>query len=372
MNRHRPIQPQPRGTTLVEAVVALAVMAFGMLAVVGVQATLRYNADVARQRSEAVRLGQEAIESDRAFSVLGTPATGQTSFATIADGTETVTGFTTNTTYTITRTVAEPAGAGRKDLRLAVTWPDRSGEEQRITLDTIIGAFDPRVALLLAAQPAGIPERLPQGRNPLVPQGQNTRDLGDGRTAYQPGGVGTNVWLFDNSTGVITSECTFPGTDLSQLMPASQCMPKPSVMISGFVRFSFGPAPSATAPADTALTLGVWAKGSSGFTDGMCFALNQTPPTTYTAYVCVVPTGTAGWSGTVKLGPPPATSVGPPLDLSTQSVCRYVNALPGNPGHPQEYTALETSLPDQNYLVIDKTAACPTNTAAHQPPVTLP
>ncbi|MFO1331809.1 MAG: hypothetical protein U1E95_04990 [Rubrivivax sp.] len=344
--------------------VALAVMAFGMLAVVGVQATLRYNADVARQRSEAVRLGQEAIESDRAFSVLGTPDSDHTSFATIADGTETVTGFTTNTTYTITRTVAEPAGAGRKDLRLAVTWPDRSGETQTITLDTIIGAFDPRVALLLGARPNGIPPWLPQGRSPLVPQGQNTRDLGDGRTAYQPGGMGTTVWLFDNSTGAITSECTFPGTDLSQLMPASQCAPKPSVMISGFVRFSFGPSPDAAAPADTALTLAVRAKGSSGFTDGQCFAFNLGPPATFTAYVCVVPTGTVGWTGTVKLVPP--------LDLSTQSVCRYVNALPGNPGHPQEYTALKTSLPDQNYLVIDKTAACPTGTAAHQPPVTLP
>lgn len=364
MNRHRPIQPQPRGTTLVEAVVALAVMAFGMLAVVGVQATLRYNADVARQRSEAVRLGQEAIESDRAFSVLGTPDSDHTSFATIADGTETVTGFTTNTTYTITRTVAEPAGAGRKDLRLAVTWPDRSGETQTITLDTIIGAFDPRVALLLGARPNGIPPWLPQGRSPLVPQGQNTRDLGDGRTAYQPGGMGTTVWLFDNSTGAITSECTFPGTDLSQLMPASQCAPKPSVMISGFVRFSFGPSPDAAAPADTALTLAVRAKGSSGFTDGQCFAFNLGPPATFTAYVCVVPTGTVGWTGTVKLVPP--------LDLSTQSVCRYVNALPGNPGHPQEYTALKNSLPDQNYLVIDKTAACPAGTAAHQPPVTLP
>jgi Tfp pilus assembly protein PilV len=51
-----------RGVSLVEAMVALAVMAFGMLAEVGVQTTLRLNADVAKQRSEATRIAQETLE----------------------------------------------------------------------------------------------------------------------------------------------------------------------------------------------------------------------------------------------------------------------------------------------------------------------
>jgi Tfp pilus assembly protein PilV len=56
-----------RGVSLVEALVSLAVMSFGMLGVVGVQATLRYNAEVSKQRSEAVRIGQEEMESLRSF-----------------------------------------------------------------------------------------------------------------------------------------------------------------------------------------------------------------------------------------------------------------------------------------------------------------
>ena len=58
-----------RGVSLVEALVALAVMAFGMLAVAGIQGMLRLNSDVAKQRSEAVRIAQEQIEQLRAFAV---------------------------------------------------------------------------------------------------------------------------------------------------------------------------------------------------------------------------------------------------------------------------------------------------------------
>ncbi len=58
--------PRQRGISLIEAVVALAVMAFGMLAFVGLQSSLRFNGDVAKQRAEAVRIAQEAIEQWRA------------------------------------------------------------------------------------------------------------------------------------------------------------------------------------------------------------------------------------------------------------------------------------------------------------------
>ena len=51
----RSFRPLQRGISLVEALVAMLVMSFGMLAIVGLQATLRLNADVAKQRAEAVR-----------------------------------------------------------------------------------------------------------------------------------------------------------------------------------------------------------------------------------------------------------------------------------------------------------------------------
>ena len=56
------------------------VMAFGTLAVLGVQGSLRMNADIAKQRSEAVRIAQELIEQRRAYDAIQvnprTPPTG--------------------------------------------------------------------------------------------------------------------------------------------------------------------------------------------------------------------------------------------------------------------------------------------------------
>ena len=52
----------------------MAVMAFGMMAIVGLQTTLRQNSDIAKQRSEAVRIAEEAIEQWRAFSAIETTA----------------------------------------------------------------------------------------------------------------------------------------------------------------------------------------------------------------------------------------------------------------------------------------------------------
>ena len=60
-----------RGVTLIEALVALMVMAFGMVALVGLMSNLRRSTDVAKQRSEAMRLAQAELASPaRNYSVL--------------------------------------------------------------------------------------------------------------------------------------------------------------------------------------------------------------------------------------------------------------------------------------------------------------
>lgn len=69
-----------RGVTLIEALVAMAVMAFGMLALVGVQSTLRVNADLAKQRAEATRLAEAQLEAARSFVAVGTGALGDTEY----------------------------------------------------------------------------------------------------------------------------------------------------------------------------------------------------------------------------------------------------------------------------------------------------
>ena len=74
------IQPRRSGTrgfTLLEALIALLVLSFGMLAIAGFQATLSRNSDLAKQRTEALRLAQQKMERLRAFGQVATdPTTG--------------------------------------------------------------------------------------------------------------------------------------------------------------------------------------------------------------------------------------------------------------------------------------------------------
>jgi Tfp pilus assembly protein PilV len=355
-----------RGTSLVEALVALAVMAFGMLAVVGIQATLRGNADVAKQRSEAVRIAQEAMESARGFSAIDITA-GQTAYASIVGVVDqAVASDTANTSFMLTRTVATRTAPDRKELKVRVEWTDRSGLDQHVELNSIIGANDPRVSLALGAQPTGIPLRQPRGRHPAIPpQAVTVGESSAFRPAPDDAGHDTVVWLFDNLSGVITSVCDFPaGADMSALVPANDCVEKSSYLVSGYVRFSFGNAPDASAPIDLQISFGMSANAVGIYADGVCFVepVREDAPLTFTRYYCRVPASADGkWSGTTLLVIPHDPNI-------AYDVCRYSNGAAGNTNHPQVYTLLDRSLANQNFLVIKQGVACPAGTAAHQPP----
>jgi Tfp pilus assembly protein PilV len=358
----RPLR-SARGTSLVEAVVALAVMAFGMLAVVGIQSTLRLNADVAKQRSEAVRIAQDAMEDARAFAAVEAPLVGQGAYADIASAAGVaVVGLTSNTSYALTRTVVERSDPQRKEISIRVGWTDRNDQPQVVELNSIVAAVDPRVALLLVARPNGIPPRRPNGRHPAVPPGAVSLQ-GTGKSAFVPPAQGTGlVWLLDDLSGVITSVCSFPGSDVSQLVPATQCISAPSYLIRGFIRFAPGLAPDAAAPGGTQIPVGMYAIGiGAAFGDGECFVDPVAdPPLGYTGYYCRVPqSADATWTGTTRLGPP--------LDLDLHDTCRYITPAVGNAGHPLVYVHLDRSLANQNFLVVDEGVACPTGTQPHQP-----
>lgn len=352
------------GTSLVEALVALAVMAFGMLAVVGIQATLRSNADVAKQRSEAVRMAQEAMETARTFSAIDNNG-GAVAYAGIGARDEAVDG--SNTSFTMTQVVTPRTNPDRKEVRITVAWTDRSGLPQQVELNGIIGANDPRISLALGAEPLGIPPvRQPQGRHVAIPP--QAVPVSGGSSAFRPapGDVnrGTAVWLFDNLTGVITSVCNFPADgNVSALVPGNSCVVERSYLLSGTVRFSLGDAPDAAAPLDEQVDLGMVAIATvAGYVNGECFVEPvNAPRLTSTRYYCRVPAaGDNRWTG--------STLMTPPLDLNAYDVCRYTNGEPGNSNHPQVYTLLDRSLASQDFLVVKQDVACPAGTAAHQPP----
>jgi Tfp pilus assembly protein PilV len=356
-----------RGVSLIEAVVALAVMAFGMLAYVGLQGTLRFNSDVSKQRSEAVRIAQEALEEWRAYGFIESKD-GKADYEDIVGATDPIPG--TNATYTLLRTVVDAAttppvtaAAPRmKTLVVDVSWLDRNGDEQAVRLSTTVAASPPELAGTLSLPSHG-PVHLPQGRNQGIPAPAIA--IGGGKSAFKPPGASdsTIVWVFDNLSGVITSVCTFPGDDLQLLAVDTACISMPSYLLSGFVRFSPGTSPVAANPTGEQIDLGMLADAvGDAFADGECFVTPvQEPKLTHTTYVCRVPqSADSTWTG--------ITLLSPPLNLTEYDVCRYANDAEGNAGHPQVYVHLNRSLGNQNFLVVSQGVACPMGTLAHQPP----
>jgi len=269
-----------------------------------------------------------------------------------------------------------------KSIQVEVSWVDRTGQPQSVRLNSVIAGIEPALSGILSLLPASVPVRQPLGRNSAVPAG--AIPIGEQSAYRPPGAPQATVWVFDNLTGVITSVCTFPGEDLSLLVPADNCFEQPSWLITGFVRFSFGPNPSATDPADEQIDLRMFAIAVGvEFANGDCFVTPvQDPKLTYTSFLCRVPqSADSTWTGSVLLGPPlpldpPPDAPVPQLDLAVHDICRYSNGAAGNVNHPRVYTGLDRSLRDQNFLVVDQRAdltnACPAGTRRLQPPELLP
>ncbi|NDG39620.1 MAG: hypothetical protein EBY28_09600 [Betaproteobacteria bacterium] len=138
------------GVSLVEALVALVVVAFGMLSLVNVQSTMRLNVDLAGQRTEATHIATEEIENLRLFDAV---QTGNSSWDNIAS--RTVDPYpqasgTGNTSYRLVRTVSAASFSSHKVVTVQVLWTDRTGTEQSVRIDTVVAGIDPALSGLIS------------------------------------------------------------------------------------------------------------------------------------------------------------------------------------------------------------------------------
>lgn len=247
-----------QGMALIEVLVSLLVASVGILGFIGMHLQLRANADVAKQRSEAVRIAQQDMERLRLFRSLknpdgtkpsdywgGEPSEWDASFRT-ASGTPTGntitdsdghTLYAANTTYTLARSVAASNVAGYKELQVKVIWSDRQGREQFIVLRSVIENTDPSVAVSLGIAPNGSPVKDLLGRNVQVPI--PAKNLGK-TSVFKPTSDATVAYIFDNQTGEISETCTVDSTvRTAQLNTGSlnNCTDTKAYLLSGFIRF---------------------------------------------------------------------------------------------------------------------------------------
>jgi Tfp pilus assembly protein PilV len=384
-----------RGVSLIEALVALAVMGFGMLGVVGMQVSMRSNADAAKQRAEAVRIAQSTMEDQRQFQRLstgGTPDAAARAFEQIVDfDAAPFTGYSSNTTYNVSGTASTVSAGGPKlkTVKVTVNWRDRSDQPQSVVLMSAIAGIAPDLAGSLALPGDRNAPQTPGGRSNSVPA--DAVNQGDGSSILQ---VARNdgvswTWRFDNVTGVINQVCQ------------PTCVAVSYLSLSGYISFATRSAPT---PA-LAETPDGTPDGSIGIDFGVQVA--QTIPrgtvtcflgarmATALPYYCAMPTlslsgSTPRWYGKFQFVTGHdltlATSVTDATSTSRR-ICRYTTQLTdtdvvSNLNHPLTYSAVTDALSNQNYLVIkagDGTSpyACPAddpstpsingNTYRHQP-----
>jgi len=385
-------KPRARGVALIEALVALLVMAFGMVAVAGLMTTMRRSADVAKQRGEALRIAQQQMETWRDYSVLSSPTSNQRDYTTnISTSLPNPKPTLGNATYTLTPLVTPMDGSASDAYRtvtMTITWADRAGVTQTVSTDSAIARVDPTLAGSLAIAPTyTATQRPPDGKSSLPP---DARDLGGGKSVAfrqpsQPGSA-TVALVFNNISGVITSRCTVPaGTPTDQIHTSANltsCEDTNAFALWGYVNFA-GASPLTSAnlassiaatyalPLDmtmVAIPSATSAPAHECFDDGPADATDpRTSTQTTVSYLCVVtpvavevktttgPTGTttvynwAGGSYTKTAATPTATSAAttttattawfgrlnvgdiiPASGTSTWQICRYSGDYDGN------------------------------------------
>lgn len=361
-----------RGVSLVEALVALAVMAFGMMGLVGLQSSMRLNADISKQRGEAVRIAQEQIELWRSFDTLD-----EYRDAIVAIVDQNAVGPTnTNTTYRINASVTPgptnpPTTPPVKAVVVRVTWTDRTDNVQTVVLTSRIAAADPSLSAALSVPANGTPSARSFGRHPSIPPTAVPQSNGTSR--FVPPGLGSVGWVFNNTTGLIVRLCdvTFTVCETSNLL-----------LLTGYVRWGLWSTQPLPTQAETLIpflggfpeTIGVRANLSapSGTVD--C-AIDQR--LAFALYYCPMPlvpgttTTPRSWSGQIELR---GFNIASGVDDNAPDkyrVCRYTpepNNAPagGNFSNPLVYSVVTTPLFNQNYLIIRA------GLGADSPPFTCP
>lgn len=352
-----------RGFSILEALIALVLVAFGLLTLMGVTMKLARSEDVARQRGEAARLAQERIEAIRSYTQIDTSAT-TLAWADLASGNDSIVNsddYSTNTTFNRSWQLLGATTDPMRQLRVTVNWLDRTNTAQTLSYGTVISQTDPKdVGSLGFPLPANTTLKRPKNRNLNIPV--PAVDLGNGQSVVQ---LQSNfAVVFSNESGYVVKTCAFTVHTASDL---AGCTTANAYIIAGYVSLN------GTNSFPAGLTLNTAeVTGSTGVTCSLGSAVDPSSGNViagYDYYLCVVSVPTAGapWSGTVRLAGAGLNSG------SNYLVCRFqyptASGVTANQRNVQPYSAVNESLDNQNY-VIATGGNCPTvsglSTTLHQ------
>ncbi len=392
-----------RGAALIEALIAFALLAVGLLSLMRLHGLLETQAEVTRQRAESVRLAQQDLETLRSIAAVpaGAASAATASFDDIASTLEALPrteGAAAHTRYGLSRSVDADLDHTLKSVTTSVAWTARDGVAQQATLVTAISSTAAALSGALTLAPASPWGMSTGGASPTLPLG--SRQLDDRHGVVKPFESSVVAWVVDAVTGRVVQQCEVDADRPTSRLAAADlttCVEVGGLMLSGVVRFSDRVPPDAAdandPPLDLAISVGP--AGAVVAASPGCFAearktvsfrradgvhrdavpISATPEQwgvmgwselgeRFVAYRCMVPA--AGdplvWSGRSNLVPMGWTLGNTAAD---RRVCRFVDDRNGNgtidrnEEHPADYRRVERALEQQNFLVIRGDQACP-------------
>lgn len=361
-----------RGFTLIEALVALLVLSFGMLALAGMQASMWRNGDLARQRSEALQLAQHKVEERRSFASIATSGplvawNEQPDLQTETDlyaSADAASGARGNTVFARTTTLGGSAVDPRRRLQVTVTWTDRVGDAQSLELASMLSRSDPGEAgmLILPAVAGGI-LRWPRGRDIGIPmQAIKLGGSNAGKSAARWPGASGGWLVFGDGNGRVLAWCPAQPDDRTAIDTA--CTALNRYLLQG----SIGGDIAGYAPTGISFSLGQYIVGTPEcHVDDAIDANGLGAIAGYKSYVCLIqpsdhdgkPATAPVWSGRTDIVPAP---------VGHQKVCRHTPAatVTDNRAHPEVYTRVDATLDHQNFFLA-ASGDCPDGTQQHAP-----
>lgn len=361
-----------RGTSLVEALVALLVLALGMLAVVALQGPLRRLDEHARLRGQALQAGILELEALREVSLGARDATlpaDVPSYAELGDAEHRI--DVEGAQLQLRRSLQPWAGGWR--VHMALHWQGRDGDDQ-LHLHSLLPRADAGAWAAITTPP--LPPLAALGaaaRHSAVPE--EARRIRPGTVVFKPEETGTVAWLLEEDSGAVRAQCVVAGglsTAALREADLQACTPFPvmALLLSGDVRATLvrpPDQPNAAQAADAVPDLGVALTLSSSphLTAPLCATRRHAARLSY--WCAIVPRSPDAadpgvyWSGRSEL-------TGLPLREGGYRVCRYAadrnqDGRLSADEHPAHYQRVERALTRQHFLVLRFEQACPAGEA---------
>ena len=325
------------------------------------------NADDARQRTEAVRIAQEKIETFRSYTGImstlvdqGSTSNTALNWNTLINGNEIINSNSANAIYTRNWTFGSNFSDSMRGITVNVIWADRAGDTQTVSLSSAVSKIDPAHSGFLSFPlPLNTNLKRPKNRSIDIPvPAISINNTGHSYIAWN-GSTGGYL-VFSDASGDIIQKCSalpaVTSASAATNLPLSGCTQFNGYLLTGYIT------------GDSALNVNLVTKIVVPFSNqqfigdtpecsvGIAFDQNNGAAIANTKYYAclIVPTDDANtipttrvWSGRIDLAGITSAS------LAGTYTCRFTTDANTevNDNHPAIYSSVDKSLDNQNFYI---------------------